>query len=152
MAKDKRVKGCTNSSCIKFGKKYHYNASDNFCVKCGSELTFVCKNCFRKLADEGPSHIICAICKAEIEDRKANAKKRVQHWGEKIEDVTVNVYSAIKDGAEDAANVVASKAKTASKLAGEKFDSIKDDFNERIKKSPKETSPDNAPRDKELDI
>lgn len=99
MAKDKRVKGCPNVTCIRNGKKYKYSATDRFCTICGEELIFVCPVCFRKLADLGRDHILCAACQAEKEDRKANSKKRAQYVGNKIGDLAKNAGDGISSGA-----------------------------------------------------
>ena len=39
----KRVKACLNSECSEC-KKTYYKATDEFCVKCGSKLSYVCKH------------------------------------------------------------------------------------------------------------
>ena len=49
----KRFKGCLNNDCCEYTKKRLYKESDNFCVKCGSKLNFVCKDCFKQLPDDG---------------------------------------------------------------------------------------------------
>ena len=48
----KRVKGCLNSKCVEY-KKTYYKESDEYCVKCGTKLSYVCKHpkCFKQIPD-----------------------------------------------------------------------------------------------------
>ena len=39
----KRVKGCLNNKCVEY-KKTYYKESDEYCVKCGTKLSYVCKH------------------------------------------------------------------------------------------------------------
>ena len=57
----KRVKACLNSECSEC-KKTYYKATDEFCVKCGSKLSYVCKhkNCFKALPDDS-KEILCPV-------------------------------------------------------------------------------------------
>lgn len=71
MAKDKRIKGCSNPLCQKAEKKSKFKAEENFCPICGSELVFVCAKCHGPLEDEGPGHRTCCGCEAAASDRKA---------------------------------------------------------------------------------
>lgn len=73
MAKDKRVKGCSDPSCQKAEKKVKFKAEENYCPICGSELVFVCSKCHGPLEDEGPNHRVCSGCEAVANDRKAKA-------------------------------------------------------------------------------
>ena len=66
MANDRRKKGCPDSNCEMNRKKHKYNSSDKYCIKCGSELVYVCSRCFAKIDDLGPDHKICANC--ELKD------------------------------------------------------------------------------------
>ena len=43
----KRIKGCTNPTCECKFNKTKYNFNDEFCVKCGSSLVYVCSNCLK---------------------------------------------------------------------------------------------------------
>lgn len=40
-----KLKMCTNESCVASQKKTKYKEKDGFCLKCGQELSFVCKKC-----------------------------------------------------------------------------------------------------------
>ncbi len=156
MAKDKRAKGCPNTLCVRNGKRYKYAATDKYCTQCGSELTFVCPVCFRKLADMGPDHVLCASCQAEREDRKANSKKRLQYIGDKVSDAARFAAKEVSEGAVDAANAVAQTyekvavavsegSKDARDFLADKFSREKEntelplttpDYYSRIKKKP----------------
>ena len=75
----KRVKGCLNSNCKEY-KKTYYKESDEYCVKCGTKLSYVCKHpkCFKNIPDNA-KEAYCPIHIAERQDKKekriANAKK-----------------------------------------------------------------------------
>lgn len=80
MAKDKRVRGCSNPTCQKAQEKAKFKAEENYCPICGSELVFVCAKCHGPLDDEGPRHKICAGCEATVNDRRekmADGAKKV---------------------------------------------------------------------------
>ena len=72
----KRVKGCLNNDCSEYTKKRLYKESDNFCVKCGSKLNFVCKDCFKQLPDDGKEKY-CLLHLAEREGKEVTPKKIV---------------------------------------------------------------------------
>jgi hypothetical protein len=65
MPRDLRKKGCPNPDCEMNKKEKKYSAKENYCSRCGSELVFVCAECFCKLDDQGPQHRICAACEAK---------------------------------------------------------------------------------------
>lgn len=156
MAKDKRVKGCPNTLCDRNKKKYKYTATDKYCTLCGTELTFVCPVCFRKLADIGPDHVLCVSCQAEREDRKVNAKKRLQYISDKVGGAARFAAKGVSEGAADAANAVAqtygkvaeavsegskdAREFLAEKLSREKggieFPLITPDYYSQLKKKP----------------
>lgn len=66
----KRVKGCLNSNCKEY-KKTYYKESDEYCVKCGTKLSYVCKhlNCFKQIPDDVKEKY-CPIHIAERQDKK----------------------------------------------------------------------------------
>ena len=70
----KRVKGCLNSNCKEYRKTY-YKESDEYCVICGTKLSYVCKHpkCFKQI----PDNVKEAYCPIHIEDRKDRKEKRV---------------------------------------------------------------------------
>ncbi len=74
-SKDKRAKGCPNEACECNKKKRLYKADDRYCVKCGSELLWVCRRCFRRLHSDDPSQSLCRVCQAEHEDLIQKVKK-----------------------------------------------------------------------------
>lgn len=77
MSKDKRIKACPNAECNRNTEKYRYKATDKFCTICGSELVFVCADCFKKIADVDSDHVRCAYCEAKREDLKHNRSKKI---------------------------------------------------------------------------
>lgn len=44
-------KGCVNLDCDAY-KKIHYKKNDQFCVKCGSPLSFVCAGCWKPMESD----------------------------------------------------------------------------------------------------
>ena len=91
MAKDKRIKGCSNPLCQKAERKSKFKAEENFCPICGSELVFVCAKCHGPLEDERPNHKICGGCEAAASDRKA----KVIDGGKKMAASTGSVALAV---------------------------------------------------------
>lgn len=69
----KRVKGCLNSNC-KEHKKTYYKESDEYCVKCGTKLSYVCKHpkCFKQIPDDVKEN----YCPVHIAERKDKKEKR----------------------------------------------------------------------------
>lgn len=121
MPKDKRIKGCPNIICVRNGKKYKYKAEDMFCTKCGTALVYVCPECFRKLADEGPEHFLCVQCEAEKEDRKHDAGKRWRKIGDDISTGIKKAGDEIASGARFVGDGVADAAKTTAHAAGNAY-------------------------------
>ena len=66
----KRVKGCLNSKCVEY-KKTYYKESDEYCVKCGTKLSYVCKQpkCFKQIPDNVKEKY-CPVHLAERQDKK----------------------------------------------------------------------------------
>ena len=71
----KRVKGCLNCECNEY-KKTYYKESDEFCVKCGTKLNYVCKHskCFKQIPDD----VRETYCPVHIAERKDKKEKRVE--------------------------------------------------------------------------
>ena len=71
----KRVKGCLNSNCKEY-KKTYYKESDEYCVKCGTKLSYVCKHpkCFKQIPDDVKEN----YCPVHIAERKDKKEKRVK--------------------------------------------------------------------------
>lgn len=88
----KRVKGCLNSCCTEHKKKY-YKESDEYCVKCGSKLGYVCKHskCFKQLPDNTKEKY-CPIHLAERKDKKEKTGDAIKKIGGTI--VAVGVTAA----------------------------------------------------------
>lgn len=68
-----RAKGCLNSSCSEYKKNY-YKASDEYCVKCGAKLSYVCK--YRKCFKQIPDDVIETYCPVHIAERQDKKEKR----------------------------------------------------------------------------
>lgn len=77
----KKVKACLNSECSEC-KKTYYKATDEFCVKCGSRLSYVCKhkNCFKALPDDSKD-VLCPVHLAEKKDREEKVKDGLMKVG-----------------------------------------------------------------------
>lgn len=69
----KRVKGCLNNNCIEY-KKTYYKKSDEYCVKCGAKLSYVCMHhkCFKQI----PDNIEETYCPVHLAERKDKKEKR----------------------------------------------------------------------------
>ena len=77
----KRLKACLNEKCPTYRKSY-YKASDEYCVKCGQKLSFVCRahKCFKPIPDD--KHVAyCIIHQEERKDKKDNRINRAAKIG-----------------------------------------------------------------------
>lgn len=113
MSKDKRIKACPNAESNRNTEKYRYKASDRFYTICGSELVFVCADCFKKIADMDSAHVRCAYCEAKREDLKHNRSKKI---------------ASIKDGAaktaRDGLDALVNGGKTVASVAGNAYEKV----------------------------
>lgn len=75
--KDKRVKGCPNESCEMHKEEFKYANDDNYCVKCGTKLIYVCAKCFGEIEDNDEKRKICYRCEAEAKERSNKVKDTV---------------------------------------------------------------------------
>lgn len=84
----KRVKGCLNNDCGEY-KKTYYKATDEYCVKCGTKLCYVCKNrkCFKQVPDDS-IEAYCSVHLAEMQDKK-------EKQGETVKKVGIGIFAAI---------------------------------------------------------
>ncbi len=96
----KRVKACLNENCPEFRKRY-FKASDEYCLKCGQKLHFVCKapHCFKAIPDD--KHVAyCIIHQEEKKDKKdRRMKKLVKVGGSIVASVTV-IAGSVKTAAD----------------------------------------------------
>lgn len=74
----KAFKGCTNLDCKAY-KKIHYKKEDQFCVKCGQPLNFVCAACWKPMEEDKEKY--CISCSAEKEQKKAQAMDKAKKAG-----------------------------------------------------------------------
>lgn len=77
----KRVKGCLNSNCKEYRKTY-YKESDEYCVKCGTKLSYVCKQpkCFKQIPDDAKEKY-CPIHAVERQDKKEKRNESLKKLG-----------------------------------------------------------------------
>lgn len=76
-----KKRACLNPSCSDY-KKTKYRASEKVCPHCQGMLEFVCANkgCY-KVIPEKQKEKYCPICKAEIDDTKAEIWDGVKKIG-----------------------------------------------------------------------
>ncbi len=70
----RRVKGCLNENCPEY-QKTKYKEADEYCVKCGSELGYICKQkgCYKPIPDD--KHMAyCPTHEGARKDRADRAK------------------------------------------------------------------------------
>lgn len=80
----KRVKGCLNRNCTEY-KKTYYKECDEYCVKCGSKLSYVCKHpkCFKQIPDN-EKETCCPVHIAERKDRKEKHGNTLKKVGSRV--------------------------------------------------------------------
>ncbi len=103
--KDNRKKGCPNPDCKKNKDHFLFKATDKYCVECATPLIFVCKDCFKKLEDLGPKHVLCTLCEAKHKDDpmskvKKTVKKAAKNTGKAVVKGAANAVVAVKDAGE----------------------------------------------------
>ncbi|MCF0134004.1 MAG: hypothetical protein HUJ72_09070 [Blautia sp.] len=74
----KAFKGCINPECKAY-KKIHYKKDDQFCLKCGTSLSYVCAECWKPM--ENGDEKYCISCSAEKEQKKAENWDNVKKVG-----------------------------------------------------------------------
>lgn len=77
MSKDKRVKGCHNLTCKNYRKEVKFKITDNYCTLCGTELVYVCADCFEKIEEMGPGKRFCKKCEDDHNAKKEKIKAGV---------------------------------------------------------------------------
>lgn len=87
------IKGCVNPKCIAYQKKKVYKKEDQYCLKCGEKLQFVCKKCRMQITEADKNY--CVRCKAAMKDKK---EERVQKAKERAAVVAPVVIAAIGKG------------------------------------------------------
>ena len=103
--KDNRKKGCPNPECKKNMEHVLFKATAKYCVECATPLVFVCKDCFKKIEDLGPKHILCNLCEAKHKDDpmigvKKTVKKAAKNTGKAVAKGAANAVVAVKDAGE----------------------------------------------------
>lgn len=98
MAKDKRIKGCSNENCEMHIDKKKMSVDDSFCPKCGSKLMYVCSKCFKEIEDNGPEHKLCLSCEAEAEAKKEKIKDTAKAAAGKVGAAGIAVGGAFVGG------------------------------------------------------
>ena len=64
-------------------QKNKMKAEDEYCPKCGAELVFVCKKCFKEIQDIDEDHRICNHCIEEAQEKKEKRIEKVKDYGKK---------------------------------------------------------------------
>lgn len=95
MSTDLRKKGCPNEECERHQRKVMLPATEEYCPKCGTPLIYVCARCFKEIEDTDPSHRICSLCEAQIQERNA----RIMNTGAKVIEGISAVISPVVLGA-----------------------------------------------------
>lgn len=92
----KKVKGCLSADCSEY-KKNHYKETDQYCVNCGSKLSYVCKNkkCFKQIPDDS-KEAYCPVHLAEIQDEKENREKNLKKIGSGVFAIGGMIVAAAK--------------------------------------------------------
>lgn len=98
--KDKRIKGCPNTECERHNSKHKYKATDKYCTICGSELIFVCAECFKEIEDSPDMHRYCENCKAEKKQDGGKIPHAIKEFGRGTKDAAGKGAEAIGDAAE----------------------------------------------------
>lgn len=94
----KAFRGCTNVECKAY-KKVHYKKNDDFCLKCGKPLSFVCADCWKPMEDGNVKY--CISCKIEKEQHNEAVKANIKKYGggaaAAIAGVVVAIPKVVKD-------------------------------------------------------
>lgn len=95
----KGFKGCINPECSAYKKRTKYKKADEYCLKCGNPLSFVCSDCWKPLEDGKERY--CISCTAEKEQKHAEKMDMIKNVGGKavavVGAVAVAVPNVIKD-------------------------------------------------------
>lgn len=112
----KAFKGCTNPNCKAY-KKIHYKKEDQFCVKCGQKLEFVCAECWKPMEEDKEKY--CISCMAEKEQKRAQIADKAKKNGVKV----LSFVAVVANVAMEIGNHADKFAKGAKKAAnaGEKI-------------------------------
>lgn len=74
----KAFKGCTNPDCKAY-KKIHFKKDDQFCLKCGEPLSFVCAECWKVMDSNKEKY--CISCAAQKEQKQQQRINKVKNGG-----------------------------------------------------------------------
>jgi len=113
----KAFKGCINTDCKAY-KKIHYKKNDEFCLKCGNQLAFVCADCWKPM--ESGKEKYCTSCAALKEQKRAATLEAVKKAGGAV----VGAVGAVAVGVSQVAKNAESISKGAKKIAGAAKDVI----------------------------
>ena len=97
--KDRRIKGCPNIDCDRHNSKYKYKSSDKYCTLCGSELIYVCAECYKEIEDAPDMHRYCENCKAEKKQDGGKIPHAFKELGRGTKDIAEKSTAAIGDAA-----------------------------------------------------
>ena len=108
----KAFKGCINENCKMYHKK-HYKNDDKFCLECGSQLYYVCADCWKQFDDNKMRY--CIACDAARKTKKAQRAAAVKNAGSNTLGVVVGVGTAVTTLAKNAEKIQ-SGVKTLAKV------------------------------------
>ena len=72
----KAFKGCINQSCGAYNK-IRYKRNDQYCLKCGYTLSFVCAECWKPM--ESDENRLCTSCAALKEQKRAQFADKAKY-------------------------------------------------------------------------
>ena len=108
----KAFKGCINENCKMFRKK-HYKNDDKFCLECGSQLYYVCADCWKQFDDNKMRY--CIACDTARKSKMAQRTAAVKNAGSNTLGVVVGIGATATTLAKNAEKIQSS-AKTIAKV------------------------------------
>lgn len=111
----KAFKGCTNINCKAY-KKTHYKDDDEYCVKCGEPLNYVCADCWKVLENNKEKY--CVGCSALREQNRQRKIEKVKESAKGVAGIAVAVPPAVAAAGKNADKIV-NGAKQIAKAGGE---------------------------------
>lgn len=118
----KSFKGCINKNCSAYNNRIKYKDLDNYCTKCGSQIYYVCEDCWKQL-DHNKSHI-CTECEENKRKKKQERIDKIQDGAKKVGKAAIAIGGAAVTVAKHAKDVEGA-AKDVAKVAKGAFKIIK---------------------------
>ena len=111
----KAFKGCINENSKMYHKK-HYKNDDKFCLECGSQLYYVCADCWKQFDDNKMRY--CIACDTARKTKRAQRVQAVKNVKNNTLGVVVGVGATVTTLAKNAEKIH-SGAKTIAKVGKE---------------------------------